>query len=229
MKIPEAIAQLIGKKRKQSPPSADADISGPFKLTDDGLLAFDANQSMLQFMFQPIDVKTKKVLAEYYVHQEHINMCGEACCVMLAKFAGEKAELPKKNPRGPFEGAEWDDLAQTYKSSFAKNLLKKNYVGASGNKWTIEQLKQQLLQVGPMMVSGEFVDLPLAGWMGHWVVIKGVQGDNVYLHDPWHGPNTKRSLKFMNEHMNFEDGCIVHKKFDNGYFKKKLDAALKKG
>lgn len=205
MRIPDKIAEAIGKVRTQKPSKRDAPISGPVRMLADNTLAYNRQGQTLQFLFDP---------DQHYVHQEHINMCGEAACCMLMRFAGTAASPPRKNPRGPLEGADWEDhLRAQY-----PRLKKQGRLRATGGAWTPETLMDQLLAVGPMMVSGNFAKIPVAGWTGHYVVIKGIQGDDVYLFDPWHGPNVSRKLAFINQQIAWSFGCVVHERFESGFF-----------
>lgn len=117
-----------------------------------------------------------------YVRQRHANMCGNACVQMLSQYYGWGIAINmKSNPRGAMEGFEVD--TSTYAARFAKLL----------RVLRVDEFENHLRRYGPLMCAGDFAAMGIMGTQGHWVVVKGADNDNFWIHDPWHGSNIPRS------------------------------------
>jgi len=127
-----------------------------------------------------------------FIRQRHMNMCGDACVLMLASYYGTDTNEVKngidmkKNPRGPTDGL---DLPGPYANVLDNVLL---WQGAG----TVREKLIRHLEEYPMIVGGDFCNMGILGEVAHWVVLKGRSAEDgsdqdFYIHDPWHGANIR--------------------------------------
>jgi hypothetical protein len=132
-----------------------------------------------------------------FVHQNHVNLCGDASAQMLAMFNGRAPTIAIKantghansyrlqsNPRGVVEGSNDDDVAAVIR---AAGLYPWNICPREG-LWTAGLVRSALEMFGPYAQSVRF------SVAGHWVVVTGTDGRNVIYHDPWRGMNNRKAI-----------------------------------
>jgi ABC-type bacteriocin/lantibiotic exporter with double-glycine peptidase domain len=116
-----------------------------------------------------------------YVRQRHANMCGDACVQMLSLYYGWGINIEMTtNPRGVVDGLELEGSAYASRFERVRGLT------------TAAGFEDALKRYGPLMCSGVYAMMGMLGDQGHWVVVKGADSTNFYLHDPWHGANVQR-------------------------------------
>ena len=114
-----------------------------------------------------------------YEHQQHVNMCGEACVVMLYRYHGADAGIDmSRNPRGALKGGGTQKLLDGYARLAEETRRCRNF--------DKDSLAYVLRTYGPVIVAGEFARFMGARW-GHFILVHGVVGHTVYIADPWHG------------------------------------------
>jgi hypothetical protein len=131
-----------------------------------------------------------------FVHQNHVNLCGNASAQMLVMFNGRaptnaiksntghsNSYRLRRNPRGVVEGANDDDVAALIR---AAGLHPWNICPREG-LWTAAFVRAALETYGPYAQSVRF------GVAGHWVVVTGTDGHNIIYHDPWRGMNKRKT------------------------------------
>jgi Papain-like cysteine protease AvrRpt2 len=60
---------------------------------------------------------------------------------------------------------------------------------------------------GPIICSTE----NLGGLVGHFLVLKGIDDDQLFFHDPWRGPDLPQPLSWLNDHLEWEDSdCMLY-------------------
>jgi hypothetical protein len=132
-----------------------------------------------------------------FVHQNHVNLCGDASAQMLVMFNGRTATIGmksnvghhnsfrlKRNPRGVFEGANDDDLV----AMIQKSGLQAWNICPKAGLWTAKLVRSALETYGPYAQSVRFA----VG--NHWVVVTGTDGHRVIYHDPWRGKNQSKAI-----------------------------------
>jgi hypothetical protein len=133
-----------------------------------------------------------------FVHQNHINLCGDAAAQMLIMCNGREANLDmkpnegwgdtswrlKRNPRGTFTGGDDRALADLLQAAglHAYNICPR------ADRWTAQLVLSVLQTYGPYAQSVRF------GVCGHWVVVTGTDGQDVFFNDPWRGRNKRKSI-----------------------------------
>lgn len=122
--------------------------------------------------------------------QKHVNMCGEACIVMLKQFKGLPPAINMDvNPRGVLEGVDGViTLANTHGLR----------VGYFGRPISNKKIAKVLTDHGPFICCGDYARFLGQRW-GHFIVVTGVWGDKVMIHDPWHGENRQKSIDWFVE------------------------------
>src|SRR4051794_33394709 len=125
-----------------------------------------------------------------YQHQKHINMCGEACVVMLYKYHHDDAGVNMThNPRGVLEGGAPHKLVERFaKLDWTKSWEPKDFKERS--------LAYALGTYGPLIASGEFARFMGARW-GHFVLVHGIVGNVVLIADPWHGEDRRKPFDWF--------------------------------
>jgi hypothetical protein len=132
-----------------------------------------------------------------FVHQNHVNLCGDASAQMLVMFNGRPATIGLKanaghdgsyrlrhNPRGILEGGTDDDLVAVLR---AAGLQPWNICPRVG-PWTAAFVRAALETYGPYAQTVRF------GVVGHWVVVTETDGQRVIYHDPWRGSNKSKTV-----------------------------------
>lgn len=126
-----------------------------------------------------------------FVHQNHINLCGDASAQMLLLFnqrtpnpgvlkqnAGHANSFRlRRNPRGIFSGSTDDTIVTQLRGA---GLIAWNICPRVG-PWSADRVLAALETYGPYAQFFHGV--------GHWVVVKGVDGNSVFYQDPWRGKN----------------------------------------
>jgi papain like cysteine protease AvrRpt2 len=155
-----------------------------------------------QFVSGPIDTANKpKMFARYnvpFIHQRHVNLCGDACINMLLAFKGRpyKAKL-NKNPRGVFDGQTSDDVLAELK---ATGLPRFSLALPQNHQWTPDSLGEYLQRFGPIICKGDM----------HFVLLVGIHESHVFIHDPWRGANITKTLAQFNSFLDWQDrDCMI--------------------
>jgi Papain-like cysteine protease AvrRpt2 len=139
-----------------------------------------------------------------FVHQQHINLCGDACALMLQKFWGMATNISvDQNPRGPLTGSNTDDIVAFFPPNACKSVTPK----PANRTWDSRRLAYALACGGPIICSTE----NLGGLVGHFLVLKGIDDDQLFFHDPWRGPDLPQPLSWLNDHLEWEDSdCMLY-------------------
>jgi len=133
-----------------------------------------------------------------FVHQNHVNLCGDASVEMLVRYHGRHTDVSKvkqndgssasyrlrRNPRGVFDGSNEHDLKGMIE---AAGLYGWRFCPRVG-KWTAELVRLALDTYGPY---AQCVRFSIAE---HWVVVKGTDGSSVIYNDPWRGANMSKTM-----------------------------------
>jgi hypothetical protein len=133
-----------------------------------------------------------------FIHQRHVNLCGDACINMLLAFKG-RPHKPKlgKNPRGVFEGQTTDDVLDQLA---AAGLTRFSLALPQNRQWTPETLGEYLQKYGPIICKGSM----------HFVLMVGIHEEHVFVHDPWRGANMTKSLDEFNRFLDWQDrDCMI--------------------
>ena len=124
-----------------------------------------------------------------YFSQVHLNTCGETSLGMLLAYHKLPATFDiGNNPRGIVEGAELNDLLIDY--CFALPNIR---TGTFPVEITRKTLLGILKERGPIVCTGEFCHF-LGGRFSHFILLRGVYGQQVIIHDPWHGENRYKNI-----------------------------------
>ena len=123
-----------------------------------------------------------------FVAQKHINMCGEACVVMLQKFKGAPVSINMNvNPRGLSEGGDGvGELAN-------QHGLRNHYFQGDTNNLTSKKIADALDNYGPLICAGEYARF-IGKRFGHFIVVTGIHGNLVFINDPWHGSSRAKPV-----------------------------------
>lgn len=143
-----------------------------------------------------------------FIHQNHINLCGDASVQMLIMFLTKnttvqlkiKNDDPKKlylakNPRGIFEGTNDDDLKRMLHIA---GLNTWNVTPLS-KAWDIESVRMTLHCFGPYIQSTGM----------HWVLVTGVDRQDVIYQDPWRGRNMSKKINDWMKFASNESDSVV--------------------
>ena len=151
-----------------------------------------------------------------FVHQNHINLCGDACVAMLllqhkkpmlyridkaSTYVHEAVWTMRDNPRGIVQGADPDELARVLT---AAGLFVYNVQPCLPSTWCEPSLRSVLTVFGPFMAALE------SEASGHWILITGVMNNTVYCHDPWRGRNFSMTIDaFQHKHSGYRAGLSI--------------------
>ncbi len=151
-----------------------------------------------------------------FVHQNHINLCGDACVAMLLLhhkktmlYRIDKASVHvreavwtmRENPRGIVQGADPDELAGVF---IAAGLFVYNVQPCLSEAWSEPSLRRVLTVFGPFMAALE------SDASGHWILITGVLNNTVYCHDPWRGRNLSMTMDaFQHKNNGYQAGLSI--------------------
>ncbi|MCC6133264.1 MAG: hypothetical protein IT186_25315 [Acidobacteria bacterium] len=132
-----------------------------------------------------------------FVHQNHVNLCGDASAQMILMFYGKQPSIAlkrnvghdnsyriKRNTRGIVEGSNDDDVAAVINGSGLRAWGFSPMLGP----WTAETVRDALETFGPYAQSVQFSSA------GHWVVVSGTDGEHVIFQDPWRGQNKRKTV-----------------------------------
>jgi hypothetical protein len=161
------------------------------------------------------DMKYPGVVIPYWsnnvpmISQLHYNMCGDAALNMVLAFHGKfdsatnlnPQSTVADNPRCIFRGFTTNDITQRLNDA---NLR----VVSVGPKNTNEELSAleialRLKLYGPIVCSINAFGLP------HFAVLTKVTEDHVFYHDPWQGPNQKKTIAEFNSQLLHGDDCMI--------------------
>lgn len=133
-----------------------------------------------------------------FVHQNHVNLCGDASAQMLLLFNERAPSVAlkrneghealsyrmKRNPRGVLEGGNEVPLIATLTAAGLRAWDICPRVG----RWSGDLVMSCLRTYGPYAQSVQF------SVVSHWVVVVGADRDKVYFHDPWRGANLSKTI-----------------------------------
>jgi hypothetical protein len=155
-----------------------------------------------QFISSPIQPGQKPTVYSRhnvpFIHQTHVNLCGDACINMLLAFKGRPYQSKlSQNPRGAFEGQSTYDISGRLN---AAGVLHFSLARPKNRQWTPEDLGDYLQKCGPIICAGTM----------HFVLLVGIHEDHVFIHDPWRGANMTKTLEDFNRFLNWEDpDCMI--------------------
>lgn len=155
-----------------------------------------------QFISAPIQPGARKLpyarLLVPFVHQSHVNLCGDACVQMLLAFRGKQYQAKlDENPRGVFTGIQARDASEMLTNAGVKHF----FVDLPPDKQCkAVDLAEYLQLCGPVICGG----------LHHFVLLVGIHEDHVFLHDPWRGPNLTMTLNEFNNFLDWTDRrCMI--------------------
>lgn len=138
-----------------------------------------------------------------FVAQRHVNLCGDACVAMLRNYYGKgygrnvvqsktnpNAAKIADNPRGPLTGTNNVNLA---KELLAAELTPYFFATDDGALFSDIQLFEALHYLGPFIASVKFNAIAR-----HMIAVIGMEGTNLYVHDPWRGAHMQMTLDHFN-------------------------------
>ena len=133
-----------------------------------------------------------------FIHQQHVNMCGDACVNMLFSYKGKVYERAfKRNPRGILEGLATQQVKDKLMEA---ELLPVRIPYPENKKWQARQLASLINEYGPLICAGKW----------HFILVFGADQNKVVYHDPWRGPNKLMSLGDFNKFLSWsDDDCII--------------------
>ena len=114
-----------------------------------------------------------------FIHQRHINLCGDASINMLFAFMRKPHCLKLKNSRGIFEGLNDEKI----KEALGSTGIKVAYYPLLPEH-TLDDLAEYLAKGVPIICT-----VPFHSVSNHYVLLIGKRGGSVVIHDPWRGPN----------------------------------------
>ena len=121
-----------------------------------------------------------KKLSVPYVRQNADYLCGPACIEMLVRWRGGEAnqnEIAKLVQAAPDHWTDNDLLAAA---------AQKLGVRASAHDGSsIQEIRDAIYRGAPVVVN--YIEQEAGD--GHFAVVIGYDGDELILHDPWHGPD----------------------------------------
>lgn len=126
-----------------------------------------------------------------YIFQEHVNLCTDASMHMLYNVGKKPLASMAKNPRGVFEGRDYDDSPDFKKGS----IILQDFV--DGKVEDIDSQKQRITEAfeEKLKTSGPFIfNIGLRFGERHSVLTTGISGDMVIYNDPLTGPNRAISV-----------------------------------
>ena len=129
-----------------------------------------------------------------FMHQTHVNLCGDSCVNMVLKYKGKAHGNMNKNPRGAFTGINTDDVKDRLRQG-GLTPLRVAPDGEGATSYTAARIGQYLKQFGPIIATRPM----------HFVLIIGIDGDRIFYHDPWRGPNLIQTLKQFNRSLEWGD------------------------
>jgi len=134
-----------------------------------------------------------------YIHQNHINLCGDACAIMMVGFWSLAVNLTTttaENPRGMLAGSTLEDMRKIFPRGSSFHIERNQEA-----PWTAAELADKLKNHGPIICSTQ----SMGGGFGHFQILKGIDNQELIFHDPWHGPNLRHSLDWFNTHLDWSD------------------------
>jgi hypothetical protein len=148
-----------------------------------------------------------------FIHQDNVNLCGDAAALMIAKFWQLDTIIDTSvNPRGAFEGS---DVREHVKiTTFGK--LKWDLVDPPGTArtWTAAEVRDRLSTRGPLACAlSHSTTVPVVGTVewGHWIVLTGVDTatNALMYHDPWRGQHKTMQVADLNRQLDWDDAGTV--------------------
>jgi ABC-type bacteriocin/lantibiotic exporter with double-glycine peptidase domain len=133
-----------------------------------------------------------------FIHQTHVNLCGDSCVNMLLAFKGRahQAKL-SKNPRGVLEGQSSKDISAALKLAGLPHF---RLALPKSRQWSADDLGEYLQKFGPIICQGTW----------HFVLLVGIHEDHVFIHDPWRGANMTKTLDDFNRFLYWDNpGCMI--------------------
>lgn len=125
-----------------------------------------------------------------YVHQRHVNLCGDAATQMLLAYHKRPFNnVLVNNPRGVFQGFETSDIRSTLnKHELAFTSIKTPNIG----RWNCGILANTIRASGPIICRLDY------GRIEHYILLFGVHSPFVIFHDPWEGANKTMTIHEFN-------------------------------
>ncbi|WP_422138796.1 papain-like cysteine protease family protein [Endozoicomonas sp. ALC020] len=137
-----------------------------------------------------------------YIHQGHVNLCGDACVEMLRRFYGddplfvtsinpEKVESLSTNPRRIFKGF---PLEEFYEESIRSNfkLSELQFPDSSYTKEALVESLTELIAETPILLRYQE-----NCFYGHYALLIGIMGDKLVIHDPWSGGSQIETVEWL--------------------------------
>ena len=147
-----------------------------------------------------------------FEQQQHVNLCGDAAALMIAKFWQIETLINlQQNSRGVLEGSSVTEHAglTTYGGTLKWSPA---FAPAAHHAYTSAEIRTLLSERGPMACTlAHSLVLPVIGttvaeW-GHWIVLVGVDtaSNTLSYHDPWRGQHKLMPLATFNQQLDWDD------------------------
>jgi hypothetical protein len=155
-----------------------------------------------QFISSPVDLTNPRPLPYIrhevpFVHQRHLNLCGDACVEMILAFQRKPYQDKMNNSRGAFTGLDLDQISAKLTSAGLRHYTVPH---PKILQWRPEDLTAYLRLGGPILCNGT----------KHWVLLTGIHDKHVFVHDPWLGPNLTKTLREFNLFLDWKDeNCMI--------------------
>ncbi|MBN3804791.1 hypothetical protein GXB81_17295 [Paraburkholderia sp. Ac-20336] len=198
MKLHGIAAKLLDFKSTE--PNGPVLISRPFDVRANTPQALQGLKSM----------QRKNLMEEYvfldvpFVHQQHINLCGDASVNMLLAYHGKTTNDLAKNPRGILSGLTVSGIiAQIKEKGLQPTHVRLPTARRAECKasWQNGPLCKALDRHGPIICMGR---LP-GDVVDHCIVLIGASDETVVYHDPWSGPRCTKTLEQFNAFLDWSD------------------------
>ncbi|RKP52504.1 papain-like cysteine protease family protein [Trinickia fusca] len=134
-----------------------------------------------------------------YIHQQHINLCGDACINMLMAFHNRPYRMSLNNPRGVLDGTSSGILISQLQSAGLTPSLPRDRIGQTA--LTMNDLAKYLIVNGPVICASKV----RYGVVSHWILLIGISESEIIYHDPWRGPNLRMSISAFNNWLDWEE------------------------
>jgi predicted double-glycine peptidase len=105
------------------------------------------------------------------IWQARPNACGDSCMQMVLAYFNKYHTNEGTNDRPFYQGLMVDEIESKLED---RALLVARLKPSQGGKWTLKEISEFTEMYGPLIAIGH----------GHAVVIAGIEGDSVLIHDP---------------------------------------------
>jgi len=207
MKLTGLAAKVFGFESRE--PEGPSLISRPFNPSVSTNHALGPLQE-LRTLRRPLIEEEHVFLDVPFVHQQHVNLCGDACVSMLLGYLGRPQPDLSKNPRGLLKGLSTSGYVSLFQQNGVEPVRVQWPLPLPRQKgdlpaWTTESLCAALRKHGPILCKGRLPN----DVVGHSIVLVGASDGRVAFHDPWSGPRQTCSLDEFNAFLRWGDDTMI--------------------